>query len=307
MPVVVIVKGTIMAINIHIVYDPEDQALYDELTKQLASLVRSMLINDQFDNYRVPGIRWQEKAIYQLNIAQIILLLISPDFITSKFCYDIQMNLALERHKAEQACVIPIILKPIAWQGLPFARLQPLPSDGRAVTSWPDKNEAYVDIMHGIKKAMHDFQVGPSISRIDKTTRQPEDSYKQRVSSTPRQSQPAQPVVRNHIGSVKGQGHTIIQTGTHNSTVKHRYNTSESDASLAHFKLIVNKLKTQIEKNAIFSENRLISNPRDINQDLLLLFISTMHKLKQQNVKLPRPLLADARLICQQLHIYAPI
>ena len=71
---------------------------------------------------------WEDEITVHLNAAHIILLLISPDFAASDY-YINQMKPAIERHRAGEAFVVPIILRPVNWDSLPFADLQVLPSE----------------------------------------------------------------------------------------------------------------------------------------------------------------------------------
>src|SRR5262249_24247897 len=86
--------------------------------------------------------------------AQIILLLISDAFMASDFCYSTEMTQAIARHDANQARVIPIILRPVDWQGAPFTKLQVLPTKGKPVTSWTDHDEAFLDVFNCIPEAI---------------------------------------------------------------------------------------------------------------------------------------------------------
>lgn len=83
-----------------------------------------------------------------------ILLLVSADFVASDSCHDIEMRRAFERHDAGEARVIPIVLRPSDWSIGPFARLQALPSDARAVARWEDRDEARTDVAKGIRGAI---------------------------------------------------------------------------------------------------------------------------------------------------------
>jgi hypothetical protein len=75
----------------------------------------------------------------------------------SDFCYSIEMTQAIARHDANQARVLPIILRPTDWKGAPFAQLKVLPTDGKAVTSWPTHDDAFLDIVQGIRQAIDDL------------------------------------------------------------------------------------------------------------------------------------------------------
>jgi hypothetical protein len=80
--------------------------------------------------------------------------LISPDFVASDYCYDVEMKRALKRHRANQAQVIPIILRPVMWLNAPFARLQALPTEGKPITKWGDRDTAFLDVAEGIRAAI---------------------------------------------------------------------------------------------------------------------------------------------------------
>lgn len=153
------------AIEVFFCYAHEDEYLRDQLEKQLKILQRQALISSWHDRRISAGMEWGREIAKYLNIAQIILLLVSPDFISSDYCYDIEMERALERHEAGEACVIPIILRPTLWQeDTPFSKLQVLPTDGKPVTTWLDRDEAFLDIAKGLKKTAKELQS----SKIDK-------------------------------------------------------------------------------------------------------------------------------------------
>src|SRR5205807_9146396 len=91
--------------------------------------------------------------------AHIILLLVSPDFIASEYCYSIEMKRAIERHEKGEARVIPVILRPVDnWKSTPFGKLSPLPSNGTPVTLWQDHDEVLLTIAQGIRKVVEELR-----------------------------------------------------------------------------------------------------------------------------------------------------
>src|SRR5439155_26773204 len=104
-----------------------------------------------------PGAEWEPQIMERLTSAQLILLLISVDFIHSDFCYSIEMKQAIDRHNAGEARVIPIVLRPTDWQGAPFDKLKMLPTDAKAVTSWTTRDDAFTDIVRGIRASIYDL------------------------------------------------------------------------------------------------------------------------------------------------------
>lgn len=134
-------------------YAHDDEALRDQLDNHLKILQRQHIITSWHDRDIAAGTAWEDQIDTHLETAGIILLLISPDFIASHYCWDKELKRAMERHEAGEACVIPIILQPVDWTGAPFGKLQALPRDASAVTEWPNRDTAFTNIAKGIRAA----------------------------------------------------------------------------------------------------------------------------------------------------------
>jgi hypothetical protein len=141
------------ALSVFVSYCHSDEHMKDQLVKHLSPLKRSGLISEWHDRKITGGENFGNVISSNLEAASIILLLVSIDFINSQYCYDIEMDAALKRHEEKQCLVVPIILRNCLWQQAPFAKLQALPKDARAVSSWPSPDDAYVNIAEGIKTA----------------------------------------------------------------------------------------------------------------------------------------------------------
>jgi hypothetical protein len=134
----------------------------------LSPLQRQGLITIRSDIDIDAGAVWDVEIKKHLNSAQIILLLISPDFMASEYCYSTEMRRALDRHEANEAHVIPIILRPTIWKGAPFDKLQVLPTNAIPVTdrrSWLTEDEALNDVAEGIRNVIE----GISKSALSRT------------------------------------------------------------------------------------------------------------------------------------------
>jgi tetratricopeptide (TPR) repeat protein len=133
---------------------PEDKELRRMLDRHMRILQRSELI-EWWSEEDVPAGSDTKRALSQrLNEADIILLLISVDFLNSDDCYHVEMMPALARHNAHEALVIPILLRPTVWKGLPLANLQWLPRFAKAVTLWRSKDEAFSHIVESIREIL---------------------------------------------------------------------------------------------------------------------------------------------------------
>jgi TIR domain len=120
----------------------------------MALLERKGLITSWYDCDIDAGKNWENEIAIHLNRADIILLLVSPDFIASDYCYNLEMMRALERHEAGEASIIPIILRPASWKETPFGKLQALPEGGKALTTWSNRDEAFLQVADGIRKVV---------------------------------------------------------------------------------------------------------------------------------------------------------
>jgi hypothetical protein len=93
-----------------------------------------------------------------LRAADLILLLISHDFMASDYCYNIELPIALERHTEGTAKVLPIIVRACNWQKHSFGKLYAIPSDGKTdgkpIADFPNPDHAYQQVGESIQKAI---------------------------------------------------------------------------------------------------------------------------------------------------------
>jgi hypothetical protein len=143
-------------------YAHKDETLRNDLETHIKLLQRQGIIDTWHDRDISAGTEWAEEIDTHLNAADIILLLISSDFLASDYCYEKELTSALDRHNNGQARVIPIILRPCDWETAPFGKLQALPiahgAGAKPVTQWDDKDEAFTAIAKGIRQAVTDIQ-----------------------------------------------------------------------------------------------------------------------------------------------------
>ncbi len=134
-------------------YSHRDNALRKRLEIHLSQLHADGIISGWHDRRLVAGTEWDGVIKRELERAGMILFLVSADFLASRYCQDIEVRRAMERHAAGTARVIPVILKPCDWRSALFARLAALPQGGKPVTKWPNRDEAFLDIACGIREA----------------------------------------------------------------------------------------------------------------------------------------------------------
>jgi len=143
-----------MAYKTVICYAREDKIFRGELERHLSNLRRQQVIISWSDREIPPGAEWRKEIDTQLNTADLILLLISSDFMDSDYCYSIEMQQALQRHNAGFARVIPILLRAADWKNAPFSGLQILPEDARPIAQWRDRDEAWNSVVQEIRRVL---------------------------------------------------------------------------------------------------------------------------------------------------------
>jgi TIR domain len=135
-------------------YSHNDSELRDELEIHLTALKRQGVIDTWHDRRIGAGKEFNREISENFNEADIILLLISPYFIASDYCYDVEMKRAMERHENGEARVIPVILEPCDWQKLPFGKLTATPTDGKPISKFPNNMTGFLRLRERSEKQL---------------------------------------------------------------------------------------------------------------------------------------------------------
>lgn len=140
------------AARIFVSYSHKDERQLNELKTHLSPLERQNLIDTWYDRRIVAGEEFGQKINENIESADIILLLISADFIASNYCYEIEMKRALERQEKKEASVVPVIIDYVNWKAVPeLSKLTAVPKDGKPVPKWPKKAAAWLDVSERVQ------------------------------------------------------------------------------------------------------------------------------------------------------------
>ena len=140
------------AISLFYSYSHKDEALRKKLETHLCLLKDQGVLQEWHDRRIQAGTEFDGVISENLERANIILLLVSADFMASRYCRDIELKRAMERHEAGTARVIPVILRSVDWQSATFGKLAALPRDGKPIRKWNDQDEAFTDVARGIRE-----------------------------------------------------------------------------------------------------------------------------------------------------------
>jgi hypothetical protein len=153
-------------------YSHKDTKWRDRLSTHLAPLKHQSKIVEWYDRNIQPGADWETEISAQLESAQLIVMLISADFLASEYCFGVEVEKAFVRLKRGEVKVVPILVEPCSWKESPFSELQIIPRDAKAISSWGVlTEEALVDVAREIRTLVSEAPPSPSSSESGKVRR----------------------------------------------------------------------------------------------------------------------------------------
>lgn len=153
--------------RIFISYSHKDEEFRKELELHLAVVKRRGAIDVWTDCKIGAGDEFDSSILRELDRANIVLLLVSPDFLASDYCYNVEMDRAMKRHHDGTTRVIPVILRPCLWRDAPLAKLLVVPRNGDPITIWPNRDEAFLDVVQQIKKVLESAVPEKLVSEVE--------------------------------------------------------------------------------------------------------------------------------------------
>jgi serine/threonine protein phosphatase PrpC/predicted negative regulator of RcsB-dependent stress response len=244
------------AIEIFCCYARKDQPLMQNLKTHLMPLQRQRLVTLWSDTDINAGENWEEEIKKHLNTAHMILLLVSPDFIASDYCYSTEMARAMTRHTKQEARVVPIILRPTHWKGTPFAVIQALPQDAKPITKWANEDDALYDVVERLELVIHELQIPQILTKAYQHYRE------KRFDETLALCEQILQIKPDHAGAHLGKGHALLASRQYEECLISLDEAIRLDPKLANTDVYVNKaiafekLK-QIEKSLVAYEEAI--------------------------------------------------
>ncbi|MFN0118588.1 MAG: toll/interleukin-1 receptor domain-containing protein [Elusimicrobiota bacterium] len=149
-----IMEGQEKQVKIFYSYSHKDEELREKFEAHMSGLKRTGFIEDWHDRKILAGQSWEKLISEQIYLSDIVLFLVSSDFLNSDYCYHKEVIKSVERHYQKKCIVVPIIIRDCDWEGTPFEGIQGLPTDMKPVISrhWHNIDEAFTDVAKGLKK-----------------------------------------------------------------------------------------------------------------------------------------------------------
>lgn len=154
-------------IRVFFSYAHEDEEYRDQLEIHLSMLRRQGIIESWHDRRIEAGKDIHGEISEHLESAHVILLLVSPYFLASDYCYDVELAHALERHEEGRARVIPVIIHPCDWKNSAFGQLRATPPDGKPISKFANFHDAYLMVVEDIRRVANELAGTPRTTPID--------------------------------------------------------------------------------------------------------------------------------------------
>ncbi|MGZ5051934.1 MAG: TIR domain-containing protein [Methylobacter sp.] len=146
-----------MTKKVFISYSHKDEAYRLDLEEHLTMLKRQNIISIWHDRKITAGDDWKHQIDSNIESADIIIFLVSSSFLSSDYCYDIEVKRAIERCQEGTAKIISVIVRACDWNECEFSKFQAVPKDGKPIAVWEDRDTAWLDVIQGLKKHINEF------------------------------------------------------------------------------------------------------------------------------------------------------
>jgi len=140
--------------KLFISYSKKDVEYLNTFKNHLSPLNRNEKVVTWDDQDLIPGEKWNQRIRYQLDNADVIVLLVSSDFMATNYVMNVEVARAIERHNVGKVILIPIILRPCVWENQEFAKLKVLPTKGKPITLYSDEDTAWREVVEEIKSVL---------------------------------------------------------------------------------------------------------------------------------------------------------
>jgi hypothetical protein len=143
-----------MAAIAFISYSHTDERLLERLHTHLAALKRDGALSAWTDHAILPGARFEDAISAQLERSNLFIALVSPDYIASRYCYETEFQRAFALTEAGKMRIVPVILEHCDWLSTPLRKFLALPKDGLPISTWTNQNEAFLDVVTGLRRVL---------------------------------------------------------------------------------------------------------------------------------------------------------
>lgn len=145
------------SIKCFVSYSHKDKKMCEKFLTHIRALSRLHNINIWYDGMIPAGGDIDEQIAKALTESDIVFLLITQDYVSSYYCFEKELQIAMERHNKKECMVVPVILRDFVRGSYPFSKLKYIPTDGKPIDSFQTQNQGFVDACNSIKMLLDSY------------------------------------------------------------------------------------------------------------------------------------------------------
>jgi internalin A len=134
------------SLSLFISYSHKDNRFRDQLRGALTAYERKGEINSWDDTEIVPGQKWEPEILGKLERADIVVLLLSNDFIKSNYCYQVEMDRARERDATGECAIVPIVVRACRYDKLELGKIQAIIPEAKPIEEHKHRDAAWLEV-----------------------------------------------------------------------------------------------------------------------------------------------------------------
>lgn len=138
-------------LKVFISYSHKDSEYKEQLGQVLKPLTAMGLIEPWVDGQIAAGDNIDRAISAKLAVADIVILLVSWDFLGSQYCFDVELDAAMKRQAREECIIVPLVIRSCDWTHTVFGRLNSLPAGNKAISTWSNVDEAWTAVSTGLR------------------------------------------------------------------------------------------------------------------------------------------------------------
>lgn len=143
-------------INIFISSVGADEAFRQEIKKRITILGRNIDLEVLYESEIKAGDDWRKEIKECFSQSEIVLLLISPDYVASEFHYTEILEKTIQKVKSGGSRVVPVHVRSVSWNELPIEELLPVPKE-KNLSAWEDRDAAFLHVKEEIKNVIENY------------------------------------------------------------------------------------------------------------------------------------------------------
>jgi internalin A len=142
------------AVPVFVSYSRKDGTLLDQLRAALVPYERVGKLRIWADMLTEAGEKWEDQIVGHLDQAEIVVLLLSNDFLASAYCMEVELPRVLERQAKGECVIVPIEVRACRYDLLPIGEIQAIRPGGNPIEEHENRDRAWLEVTKELDRVL---------------------------------------------------------------------------------------------------------------------------------------------------------